>query len=89
MSGVKFSDYISIDQDVATCSILCIEEMYDDAKNKNNGEEAEDVHANEAETTPVQNLSDAIKAYETVRTFMNKGQKTVLNLENLLFNLKN
>ncbi|GFU10349.1 hypothetical protein NPIL_385151 [Nephila pilipes] len=33
VSGVKFSDCIFIDQDVATCVILNIEEMCDDAKN--------------------------------------------------------
>lgn len=96
VSGVKFSDYISIDQDVATCGILSIEEMCDDAKNENNGKEAEDnVHADEAEPTPVPSMSDAITAFETVRTFIyaheitEKDQKNVVNLENLLFNLKN
>ena len=33
VSGVKFSDYIFIDQDVATCGILTIQEMCDDAGN--------------------------------------------------------
>ncbi|GFT67234.1 hypothetical protein NPIL_254231 [Nephila pilipes] len=68
--GVKFSDYIAIDQDVAICDNLSIEEMCDNAKNKNKGEEAEDkVHADEAEPTPVTSLSDAIMAFKTVRTF--------------------
>ncbi|GFT85694.1 hypothetical protein NPIL_41891 [Nephila pilipes] len=42
VSSVKFSDYIFIDQDIATCSILNIEEMFYVAKNINNGEEAKD-----------------------------------------------
>ncbi|GFS84331.1 hypothetical protein NPIL_558501 [Nephila pilipes] len=68
---LKFSDYISIDQYIVTCGILGIEEMCDDAKNKNNGEEAEDkVHSDEGEPTPVQSLSDAITTFETVQTFI-------------------
>ncbi|GFT87443.1 hypothetical protein NPIL_184041 [Nephila pilipes] len=94
VSGVKFSDYISIDQDVATCDILSIEEMCDNAKNKNNGEKAEDnVHTDEAELTPLPSLSEAIMTFETVRTFtyvheiIEKDQKNIVNLENLLINL--
>ncbi|GFT84855.1 hypothetical protein NPIL_156371 [Nephila pilipes] len=88
VSGVKFSDYISIDQDVAKCDIQSIEEMCDDAKNKNNGEEAEDIiicfftiimniiHADEAGPTPVPSLPDAITVFETVRTFIYAREMT-------------
>ncbi|GFT80224.1 hypothetical protein NPIL_17451 [Nephila pilipes] len=69
VSGGKFSDYISIGQVVTRCGFISIEEMCDEAKNKNIGEEAEDnVHADETEPTPVPSLSDAITAFETVRT---------------------
>ncbi|GFT24376.1 hypothetical protein NPIL_634271 [Nephila pilipes] len=78
---------------VTTCIILSIEENCD-VKNKNNGEDAEEnVYADEAEPTPVPSQSDAITAFETVRTFLyshestEKHQKNVVNLENLLFNL--
>ncbi|GFT39178.1 hypothetical protein NPIL_698661 [Nephila pilipes] len=51
-------------QEVATCSILSIEEMCDDAKNTNKGEEAEDnVHADEAELSPMSSLSDSIMVF--------------------------
>ncbi|GFT99046.1 putative tick transposon [Nephila pilipes] len=71
VSGAKFSDYISIDQDIKTCGFLSMEEMCEDAKNKNNGEETENnVPAYEAEPTPVLRLSDASTAFETVRTFI-------------------
>ncbi|GFU18976.1 hypothetical protein NPIL_381651 [Nephila pilipes] len=95
VSGEKLSDYISIDQNVATCSTQSIEEICDDAKNKNNGEEAEDtVLADEAEPTPVPSLSEAITAFEIVRTFIyahgiiEKDPKNIINLKNLLFNFK-
>ncbi|GFS45258.1 hypothetical protein NPIL_341961 [Nephila pilipes] len=66
--GVKFSDCISIDQDVATCGILSTEVMCDECENKNNGEEAEEDHANEDNPSPVPSLSDTITAFETFRT---------------------
>ncbi|GFU33782.1 hypothetical protein NPIL_648221 [Nephila pilipes] len=82
VSDVKFSDYISIDQDVATCSILGIEEMYDKVKYISNGEEAEDnVHSEEAEPTPVQSLSNAITAFKTVQTYI-RPRKHRKGLEN-------
>ncbi|GFU59964.1 hypothetical protein NPIL_678701 [Nephila pilipes] len=69
--------------------------MCDEAKNKNNGEEAEDnVHVDEAEPTPVSNPFDAITAFERVRKIIyaheiiEKDQKDVVNFENLPFNLK-
>ncbi|GFU25922.1 hypothetical protein NPIL_102861 [Nephila pilipes] len=56
--GLKFSDYISFHQEVATTCTLNMKEMCDDAKSKNNGEEADDnVHADETENTPVPNLT--------------------------------
>ncbi|GFS93025.1 hypothetical protein NPIL_507601 [Nephila pilipes] len=67
VSGVKLSDYISVVQGVSTCVILSIKQMCDDAKNKNNGEEAEDtVLDDEAEPTPVPSLFEAITAFEKV-----------------------
>ncbi|GFT94058.1 hypothetical protein NPIL_51651 [Nephila pilipes] len=68
--GVKFSDYIFIDQDVTTFGILNIEEMCDDAKNKKNGVAEDNVHADETEPIPVLSLSDAVMAFETVRIFI-------------------
>lgn len=40
-------DYVSMNQDVGTCGVLMVKEMWDDAKNKNNAEEADgNVHGN-------------------------------------------
>ncbi|GFT70185.1 hypothetical protein NPIL_192591 [Nephila pilipes] len=74
--GVKFSDSISIDQDVATYGILSTEGMCDDAENKNNGEEAEEDHANEDNPSPVPSLSDTITAFESVRAFIYEHEIT-------------
>lgn len=50
VSGVEFSDYISIDLDIAACGILSIEEMCDE-------ETKDNIQADEAEPTPIPSLS--------------------------------
>lgn len=56
--SVWFSDYISIDLDIAACGILSIEEMCDEAKYEKIDEEAKDnIQADEAEPTPIPSLS--------------------------------
>ncbi|GFT80231.1 hypothetical protein NPIL_190531 [Nephila pilipes] len=56
---------------VVKCGILSMEEMCDNAKNKNNSEGAKDnVLADEADPTPVPSLSDAITTFETIRIFI-------------------
>lgn len=66
MSGVEFSDYISIDLDIAACGILSIEEMCDEAKYEKIDEEIDElivqeakdnIQADEAEPTPIPSLS--------------------------------
>jgi hypothetical protein len=97
-AGVNFNASLSVDQELTTCGVLCVEEMFGElgsgsCKEEVQGGGVEDDYE-EAEPEPVPSFMEAPHAFESMRTFMydhnntERDQANIVNIESLLFDLK-
>jgi hypothetical protein len=92
-TGVNFDAYVSVDQDLATCGVPCVEEMCGELRSGSCVEEVEGGD-DEAEPEPVPSFTEALRAFESMRAFMyahditESDQANIVNIESLLFKLK-
>jgi hypothetical protein len=90
--------YVSVDQELATCGVLCVEEMCGEL---GSGSFVEEVQGggggdddDEAKPEPVQSFVDALRAFESMTAFMyaheitERDQANIADIESLLFKLK-
>jgi hypothetical protein len=90
--------YVFVDQELATCGVLCVEEM---CAELGSGSCVKEVQGgggggdgDEAEPEPVPSSTEALCAFESMRVFMyahnitERDQANIVNIENLLFKLK-
>jgi hypothetical protein len=88
--------YVSVDQELATCGVLCVEETCGEL---GSGSCAEEVQGgggggDEAKPEPVPSFTEALCVFESVRAFMyahditKRDQANIVNIESLLFKLK-
>jgi hypothetical protein len=85
-----------VDQELATCGVLCVEEMCGAVGSGSCVEEGQGDGGgdDEAESEPVPSFTEALRAFESVRAFIyahditERDQANTVNIERLLFSLK-
>jgi hypothetical protein len=93
IAGVNFDAYVSVDQELATCGVLCVEEMCGELGSGSCVEEVQG-GGDEAEPEPVPSFKEALHGFESMRAFMcahditERNQANIVNIESLLFKLK-
>jgi hypothetical protein len=93
-AGVNFDAYVSVDQELTTCGVLCVEEMCGALGSGSCLEEVQGGGDDEAEPEPVLSFTEALNGFESMRAFMyahditERDQADFVNIESLLFNLK-
>lgn len=95
-AGVDFDAYVSVDQELATCGVLSVEEMCEEVASGSSMEEGQvDSDDNdEVDPKPVPSFQEALSAFETMRAFIyaheiaDRDQVNIINIEKLLFSLK-
>jgi hypothetical protein len=96
---VKENAYVSVDQELAMCGVLCVEEMCGELGSGNCVEEVQGGGGggggdDEAQSEPVPSFTEAFCAFQSMRVFMydhditERDQVNIINIESLLFNLK-
>jgi hypothetical protein len=89
---VDFSSYVSVDNELATCSMSSINELCNDREGGGSSEEEEEGDKRGPE--PVPSFTEAHTAFETVKSFFyaysigEHDEQVILNLELVLFHLK-
>lgn len=85
--NLTFDDYTSVDEEVATCGLVSIQEMITETEEKDDSSTDEE----QVNSEPPPSFPEALKAYETMRNFLYSNelseteQKHITNIENLLF----
>jgi hypothetical protein len=90
---MDFDAYMSVDQELAMCGVLCIEEMYGVVGSgscvvEGQGDGGDD---DEVKFEPVPSFIETLRAYESMRVFVyahnitEKDQANIVNIESLLF----
>jgi hypothetical protein len=100
-AGVDLDACVSVDQELATCGVLCMEEMCGVVGSGSCVEEGQGDGGgggggddDEAESEPVPSFREALYVFESVRAFMyahnitKRDQVNIVNIEWLLFSLK-
>jgi hypothetical protein len=96
-AGIDFDAYMSVDQELASCGALCMEEMCrvvgsGSCVEEGQGDGGDD--DNEAESELVPSFTEALRTFESMRAFMyahniaNRDQANIINIERLLVSLK-
>jgi hypothetical protein len=94
-TGMDFDAYMSVDQELTTCGVLCMEGMCGVVGSESCVEEGEgDGGDDEAESEPVLSFMEALHAFESMRALMyahnitKRDQANIVNIEMLLVRLK-
>jgi hypothetical protein len=90
--------YVSVNQELATCGVLCVEEMCGALGSASRVEEVKGDDGggddDEPEPEPMPSFTEAFNVYEPMRTFIyahnitKRDQAKIINIENVLFNFK-
>jgi hypothetical protein len=95
--------YVSVDQELATYGVLCVEQMCGELGSGSCVEEVQgggvddddddDDDDDEAEPEPVPSFMEELRAFESMRAFMyahitERDQANIVNIESLFFKLK-
>jgi hypothetical protein len=91
---MDFDTYMSVDQQLTTCGVLCMEEMCGVVGSGSCVEEGQgDGDDDEAKSEPVPSFMEALHASESMRAFTyahitKRDQVNIVNIKRLLFSLK-
>jgi hypothetical protein len=91
---MNFDAYVYVDQELATCGVLCMEEMCGVVESGSCVEEGQcdgGVDDNEAKSEPVLSFTEALHAFESITAFMyayDITKETKRTSLRLLFSLK-
>ncbi|KAJ4426949.1 hypothetical protein ANN_26748 [Periplaneta americana] len=95
-AGDDFDAYVSVEQKLAACGVLSVEEMCEEVASGCSMEEGQvDSDDNdEVDPKPVPSFQEALSAFEIMRVFIyaheiaDRDQVNIINIEKLLFSLK-
>jgi hypothetical protein len=73
---MNFDAYVSADQELATCGVLCVEEMCGELGSGSSMQEQQGGGGDEAKTKPVPTFTKALNMFENMRVFMYQANIT-------------